>query len=58
MTTGPATTEVREGDLLWTPGQERAEASNLAAFQRWLEAERGLRFAGYHELWRWSVTDL
>ena len=58
MTTGPATTEVREGDLLWTPGPERAAGSNLAAFQRWLEAERGLRFAGYHELWRWSVTDL
>jgi acetoacetyl-CoA synthetase len=58
MTTGPATTEVGEGDLLWTPGPERAEGSNLAAFQRWLAAERGLRFAGYHELWRWSVTDL
>jgi acetoacetyl-CoA synthetase len=58
MTTGPATTEVREGDLLWTPGPERAEGSNLAAFTRWLGAERGLRFAGYHELWRWSVTDL
>ncbi len=25
---------------------------------RWLEAERGLRFDGYHELWRWSVDDL
>ena len=58
MATGPATIEVGEGDLLWTPGPERAEGSNLAGFQRWLEAERGLRFAGYHELWRWSVTDL
>ena len=25
---------------------------------RWLESERGLSFAGYHELWDWSVTDL
>ena len=25
---------------------------------RWLEAERGLRFDGYEELWRWSVDDL
>jgi acetoacetyl-CoA synthetase len=58
MTTGPATTEVREGDRLWTPGPERVQGSNLAAFQRWLEVERGLRFAGYHHLWRWSVTDL
>jgi acetoacetyl-CoA synthetase len=58
MTTGPATTDVREGDLLWTPSPARADGSNLAAFTRWLQAERGLRFAGYHELWRWSVTDL
>jgi acetoacetyl-CoA synthetase len=25
---------------------------------RWLEAERGLRFETYDELWRWSVDDL
>ena len=25
---------------------------------RWLEAERGLSFTGYHDLWEWSVTDL
>ncbi len=58
MTTGPVTMEVREGDLLWTPSPERAEQSNLAAFTRWLAAERGLRFDTYQQLWRWSVTDL
>src|SRR3954451_10869609 len=25
---------------------------------RWLQAERGLDFAGYDELWQWSVDDL
>ena len=54
---------VRDGELLWTPGADRIEGANLTAFTRWLRAERGLSFdvtsaAGYHALWRWSVTDL
>jgi acetoacetyl-CoA synthetase len=49
---------VREGDLLWTPSPGRVERANITAFTRWLETERGRRFADYHELWRWSVTDL
>jgi acetoacetyl-CoA synthetase len=51
-------TPVREGDLLWTPSAARVADANLTAFMTWLAAERGLRFDGYHELWRWSVTDL
>ena len=50
--------DVREGDLLWTPGPDQVETANLTAFTRWLEAERGLRFTGYRDLWRWSVRDL
>src|SRR6185437_15058636 len=38
--------QVRQGDLLWTPGPER------------LGRERGRDFDGYDALWRWSVTDL
>jgi acetoacetyl-CoA synthetase len=34
------------------------ESSRLADYMRWLETTRGLRFAGYHELWAWSVNDL
>jgi acetoacetyl-CoA synthetase len=49
---------VREGDLLWTPGPGRVDRANVTAFIGWLGRERGHRFAGYHELWRWSVTDL
>ncbi|HUA28543.1 MAG TPA: acetoacetate--CoA ligase [Streptosporangiaceae bacterium] len=51
-------TPVREGDLLWTPSAARVADANLTAFTSWLAAERGLRFGGYQELWRWSVEDL
>jgi acetoacetyl-CoA synthetase len=51
-------TPVREGDLLWTPSAARVADANLTAFMTWLAAERGLRFDGYHDLWRWSVADL
>ncbi len=50
--------DVHEGDLLWAPDPDRAAQTNVAAFTRWLERTRGLHFAGYRELWTWSVTDL
>jgi acetoacetyl-CoA synthetase len=49
---------VREGDILWTPSAARIERANLTAFMRWLARERGLSFASYTELWRWSVTEI
>jgi acetoacetyl-CoA synthetase len=45
-------------NLLWEPGPELVERAVMTRYLRWLEAERGLAFAGYHELWRWSVADL
>ena len=48
----------RRRPVLWTPSPERAEASTMAGFIRWLEAERGLRFDDYPALWDWSVRDL
>ena len=50
--------QVREGDLLWTPGPDRIGRANVTAFIRWLASERGLNIDGYPALWRWSVTDL
>ncbi|HEX6764099.1 MAG TPA: AMP-binding protein, partial [Polyangiaceae bacterium] len=50
--------KVAEGTLLYTPPLESVERSRLRAFERFLEAEHGLRFASYEELWRFSVTDL
>jgi acetoacetyl-CoA synthetase len=48
----------KSGDLLWEPSAELVERSRLREFMRWLERERGLNFAGYGELWQWSVDDL
>jgi acetoacetyl-CoA synthetase len=47
-----------EGDVLWQPTPAQADATRLAAYQRWLAQERGLRFADYAALWQWSVNDL
>ena len=44
--------------VLWTPTPERAEASTMAAFERFLRDKRGLTFADYNDMWNWSVTDL
>lgn len=49
---------IASGELLWEPSAELVERSRLTEFLRWLERERGLSFAGYEELWRWSVDDL
>jgi acetoacetyl-CoA synthetase len=47
-----------EPTLLWTPSDERAAAATLTRYMQWLEREKGLRFAGYEELWQWSVDEL
>ena len=49
---------VREGELLWTPSAAQIEDANLTRFAKWLARERGLHFANYDALWRWSVTEL
>jgi acetoacetyl-CoA synthetase len=45
-------------EKLWDPPPELVERARMTEYMRWLEAERGLSFDGYDELWRWSVTDL
>jgi acetoacetyl-CoA synthetase len=45
-------------EKLWEPPAELVERARLSEYMRWLEAERGLSFADYDELWRWSVDDL
>ena len=49
---------ITAGTRLWEPSAEVVAAAKLTAFRGWLERERGLAFADYGELWRWSVTDL
>ena len=54
MTTGGVTA----GTVLWEPPADIRDTSRIGRFLAWLESERGLSFAGYPELWEWSVTDL
>jgi acetoacetyl-CoA synthetase len=55
MDTKPA---AGEGEVLWQPTPLQIEATQLAAYQRWLADERGLRFDDYAALWKWSVSDV
>jgi acetoacetyl-CoA synthetase len=45
-------------ELLWQPSAELVEQARMTEYMRWLEAERGLKFNSYHDLWSWSVRDL
>ena len=49
---------VKEGDLLWEPSGAVIAEANVTGFIGWLGRTRGLHFKDYHELWKWSVTDL
>ena len=51
-------TDVKEGDLLWKPGPEQVAYANVTRLTHWLAEHRGLTFADYEGLWRWSVEDL
>ena len=44
--------------ILWSPTSKRAEASTMAAFERFIADTRGLTFSDYNAMWEWSVTDL
>ncbi|HMO46087.1 MAG TPA: acetoacetate--CoA ligase [Rubrivivax sp.] len=49
---------ITEGELLWTPSPEWIVDTNLTRYLHWLERERGLAFADYAALWRWSTTEI
>jgi acetoacetyl-CoA synthetase len=46
------------GEVLWEPPADARERCEVGRYLAWLKSTRGLDFAGYHELHRWSVTDL
>ena len=47
-----------QGEILWAPPADARSRFELGRYLEWLRAARGLDFAGYHEVHRWSVTDL
>jgi acetoacetyl-CoA synthetase len=44
--------------VVWTPPGNVREISAVGRYLDWLETDRGHRFDGYWDLWRWSVSDL
>ena len=46
------------GEVLWAPPPDARERTRIGQYIAWLESTRGLRFADYHALWRWSVDEL
>ena len=49
---------MRQGELLWTPSEDRIRAARMTAFIRWLADQRGVKLDGYPALWQWSVDHL
>ena len=47
-----------EGQLLWEPSSARREAAVVTAYEKHLEATRGLTFADPQRLWHWSVSEV
>ncbi|MGD2139464.1 MAG: acetoacetate--CoA ligase [Burkholderiales bacterium] len=43
---------------IWRPSAERIERAGMTRYLRWLKANRGLQFADYESLWRWSVDHI
>ena len=51
-------TPARTPDTTGAAGERPAYVPQIRLYQDWLERERGLRFADYDALWRWSTTEL
>ncbi len=49
---------VAEGELLWTPSQERQQRATITRYLAHVRATRGVAASSYDELWQWSVDDL
>ncbi len=43
---------------LWEPPAEQLKNVEMARFMAWVAQRHGRAFAGYDELWRWSVDEL
>ncbi len=46
------------GRILWSPPRDVRETTTIGRYMTCLAEERGLDFAGWEDLWRWSVDDL
>jgi acetoacetyl-CoA synthetase len=49
---------MRPPGLLWTPPPDVRQTTEIGRYLDWLSEHRGLEFADFDALWRWSVEDL
>jgi acetoacetyl-CoA synthetase len=49
---------LEEAKVIWQPPADVRTSSNVGRYLTWLQEHRGLAFATYEDLWRWSVDDL
>ncbi|MFD4818044.1 acetoacetate--CoA ligase [Peribacillus butanolivorans] len=47
-----------EGAVIWNPSQSFIEKSLMHHYINWLKEQKGLTFADYNTLWKWSVEEL
>src|ERR1700712_2497013 len=58
MTDGEANSGTEMTETLWTPSDERINASALREYLDWLQTREGRPFEDHDALWSWSVEDL
>ena len=56
--TETTTRSLKKRQLLWAPSPQRIASSRLNGYVDWLRTRRGLDFAAYDDLWKWSTTEL
>jgi acetoacetyl-CoA synthetase len=47
-----------QGEILWTPPPRFRSRTQVARFMNWLLEAKGMEFADYESLWRWSTEDI
>lgn len=50
--------QITEGTLLWEPSEKLKRDANITRYMTWLAQEKGLKFADYPALWKWSVAHI
>jgi len=52
------TKPIKEGTILWEPGEDVIKRANMTRYMQWLASQKGLTFQDYPALWQWSVTEI
>lgn len=47
-----------DGDVIWSPSEERIKESVLWDFMSWLKSEKDVEVEDYTQMWKWSVDKL